>query len=116
MFFNMTLIIGGIQYSILDTLGYREQQIFMFCLFYGDIGHFYWTYHYILSHSATSKGMISTIIHEWPIGVHLNLIITFALMCSRILWWIGGKRYDLQYAGGGKSRSRSGSGGEKKKK
>lgn len=91
MFFNITCIVAGIQYSTLSSLSYRLQQIFIFCLLYGDIIHFYYTFRFIFNHNLYDFLNITS----WTMGIHLNLMITFMLMMSRVFWYISGKEYDL---------------------
>jgi len=122
MFFNMCLIVCGIQHNILPTLSYRRQQLFMFCLFYGDVLHLYFSYYYIVVHPdrvygraaaapARSTQALSQGLHRLyqlgPLasGWWWGMEITTWLMLSRIAWYISGSKYSLRdYAEGTRSK------------
>lgn len=86
MFFNMTLIVCGIQHVLIDQLDSAQLNWFVFVLLYGDIGHFMFTYIYVFAshkHNNQSYG-----ISQWELGVWLNIGITLVLFGSRIVFYI----------------------------
>jgi hypothetical protein len=84
-FFNMTLIMSGVQYYCVDNNNYQQTRAFLIFLFLGDVGHFLATYRFVFMDNALKAFDLA----NWELGLWANLGITAFLMFSRLAWFAG---------------------------